>query len=120
MGEPFKTASTRIEVRPTGISKTTGGRTSCLPPNPTRTVACGHAARSAREVMVKVFEELTERDHTFLKRFAALPKHGRKRRYLSRTKEDLYPGRPHLVVNAYELPNSIRVGGATRTRAGRA
>jgi len=31
MGEPFKTASTRIEVRPTGISKTTGGRTSCLP-----------------------------------------------------------------------------------------
>ena len=31
MVEAFKTASTRIEARPTGLSKTTGGRTSCYP-----------------------------------------------------------------------------------------
>jgi hypothetical protein len=30
-------------------------------------------------------------------------KHGRKRRYLARTKEELYPGSPHLAVNAYQL-----------------
>ena len=82
-----------------------------------------HPARSAREVMVKVFDELAERDPTFLERFAALPKHGRKRRYLARNKEDLYPGSPHLVVNAYELrpgwwcdPHASRAGIARRIR----
>jgi predicted type IV restriction endonuclease len=62
-----------------------------------------HPARSAREVMVKVFDEFVQRDPTFLERFAALPKHGRKRRYVARIKEDLYPGSPHLAVNAHEL-----------------
>jgi hypothetical protein len=74
-------------------------------------------------VMVKVFDELAERDPTFLERFAALPKHGRKRRYLARNKEDLYPGSPHLVVNAYELrpgwwcdPHASKAGIARRIR----
>jgi hypothetical protein len=31
MGERFTMASTCIEARPTGISKTTGGQTSCYP-----------------------------------------------------------------------------------------
>jgi hypothetical protein len=31
MGEAFKTASTHILPRPTGLSKTTGGRISCYP-----------------------------------------------------------------------------------------
>ena len=82
-----------------------------------------HAARSAREVMVKVFDELAKRDPTFLERFAALPKHGRKRRYLARTKEELYPDSPHLVVNAYQLrpgwwcdPHASRAGIARRIR----
>jgi hypothetical protein len=82
-----------------------------------------HPARSAREVMVKVFDELAQRDPTFLERFAALPKHGRKRRYLARNKEDLYPGSPHLVVNAYELrpgwwcdPHASKAGIARRIR----
>jgi predicted type IV restriction endonuclease len=82
-----------------------------------------HPARSAREVMVKVFDELAKRDPTFLERFAALPKHGRKRRYLARTKEALYPGSPHLVVNAYQLrpdwwcdPHASRAGIARRIR----
>ena len=47
--------------------------------------------------MVKVFQVLAENDHGFLERFAALEKHGRKRRYLARNKYDLYPGRPDLA-----------------------
>ncbi len=60
-------------------------------------------ARNARDVLIQVFREFAERDPSFLERFAALPKHGRKRRYLARTREDLYPGSPHLVDNAYEV-----------------
>lgn len=56
-----------------------------------------YPARNAREVLAKVFEVLASRDATFLERFAALPKHGRKRRYLARTPEELYPGRPDLA-----------------------
>ncbi|MBI4827799.1 MAG: hypothetical protein HY804_03145 [Nitrospinae bacterium] len=56
-----------------------------------------HSARNAKDVMVQVFELLAKRDTTFLDRFAALPKHGRKRRYLARNSDELYPGRPDLV-----------------------
>lgn len=58
-----------------------------------RFVAC----RNGREVLVAVFEALADRDSTFLERFAARPKHGRTRRYLARTPEELYPGRPDLA-----------------------
>ena len=54
-------------------------------------------ARNARDVLVKVFEELANQDAGFLERFAALPKHGRTRRYLARTPSDLYPERPDLA-----------------------
>lgn len=53
--------------------------------------------------MVGVFEELAKRDPEFPERFAALPKHGRKRRYIARTREELYPGSPHLASNALQL-----------------
>jgi hypothetical protein len=53
--------------------------------------------RNGREVLTKVFEALTFRDPTFPERFAARPKHGRTRRYLARTPEELYPGRPDLA-----------------------
>src|SRR3989339_518452 len=56
-----------------------------------------YPARSAREVLEGVFEALTRRDATILERFAALPRHGRTRRYLARNPNDLYPGRPDLV-----------------------
>jgi predicted type IV restriction endonuclease len=56
-----------------------------------------HAARNARDVLVKVFTELERRDSTFPDRFAALPKHGRTRRYLARTSNELYPDRPDLA-----------------------
>ena len=56
-----------------------------------------YVARSARQVLEGVFEALTKRDVTILERFAALPKHGRTRRYLARNPDDLYPNRPDLV-----------------------
>ncbi len=56
-----------------------------------------HPARNARDVLVKVFEALAKDDPMFLERFASLPKHGRTRRYLARTRDELYPGRPDLA-----------------------
>jgi hypothetical protein len=53
-------------------------------------------ARSAREVMIKLFQLLSREDNGFLDRFASR-KHGKKRRYLTRDKRDLYPGRPDLM-----------------------
>lgn len=53
-------------------------------------------ARSAREVMTKLFQLLSQEDGEFLDRFASR-KHGKKRRYLARDKHDLYPGRPDLA-----------------------
>ncbi|SRR5712691_6921900 len=51
---------------------------------------------SAIDTLMRVFEVLSARNPNFLERYAALPKHGRKRRYLSRNKMELYPGRPDL------------------------
>ena len=55
------------------------------------------SARNAIEVLIAVFEALAKRDASFLDRFAALPKHGRTRRYVARSPEELYPGRPDLA-----------------------
>ena len=46
--------------------------------------------------MTKIFKLLHQDDNTFLKRFASR-KHGKKRRYLSQDKYELYPGRPDLA-----------------------
>jgi hypothetical protein len=56
-----------------------------------------YGARNARDVLVSVFEALTARDQSFPERFAALPRHGRRRRFLARAPEDLYPGRSDLA-----------------------
>lgn len=70
-----------------------------------------HSAVNARDVMVQVFESFTERDSTFIERFAALPKHGRKRRYVAARPEELYPGRPDLAVDAsYQLRSGWWIG----------
>jgi hypothetical protein len=58
-----------------------------------RSVPC----RNGREVLVRVFEALADRDSSFLERFASRPKHGRTRRYLARSPEELYPGRSDLA-----------------------
>jgi hypothetical protein len=52
--------------------------------------------------MIKVLEEFQRRDPSFLDRFAALPKHGRRRRYISRDKMELYPGRADLCEDYSE------------------
>lgn len=56
-----------------------------------------YSARSAREVLEGVFEALAKHDVAILERFASLPKHGRTRRYLAKTPNDLYPNRPDLA-----------------------
>ncbi|MDA8119262.1 MAG: hypothetical protein M0Z85_04260, partial [Gammaproteobacteria bacterium] len=56
-----------------------------------------HPGHNAKDVMLKIFEALSARDATFLEKFAALP-HGRRRRYLARNRDELYPGRPDLCV----------------------
>lgn len=72
-----------------------------------RFVAC----RNGREVLVSVFEDLARRDSTFLERFAARPKHGRTRRYLARTPDELYPGRPDLArEHFFKLESGWYVG----------
>ena len=55
-----------------------------------------YEARSAKEIMVKVFQLLAQEDNGFLDRFAAR-KHGRKRRYLAKDRRELYPDRPDLA-----------------------
>lgn len=54
-----------------------------------------HQSRNHIDVMVSVFEILSENDSTFPERFAAR-KHGRKRRYLAQDKYELYPDDPDL------------------------
>jgi len=55
-----------------------------------------YSARNARDVMIQLFEELARKDSTFLERFAARPKHGKKRRFIARSQVELYPDRPDL------------------------
>jgi len=53
------------------------------------------SANSNRDVLIKVIEELHNRYPGFLERFKSCP-HGRRRRYVADTKEELYPGRTDL------------------------
>ena len=59
--------------------------------------AQSYPARSARDVLISIIRTLAECDSSFLDRFAALPKHGRTRRYLAKSPDELYPGRPDLA-----------------------
>ncbi len=56
------------------------------------------STRSARETLIRFFEAMAHQDPTFLTRFAALPRHGRSRRFLAANKRDLYPGREDLAA----------------------
>ena len=57
-----------------------------------------YEANSAIDVLIKVLEKLSSLDPTFLTRFASR-KHGRNRRYIAKTKDELYPGRKDLASN---------------------
>lgn len=85
-----------------------------LPPAPSRLnyVLFGETrvARNAMQLVIGVFEELAVRDSTFLERFAAVAKHGKKRRYLARRREELYPDRPDLSRYAKQLPGGWWIG----------
>lgn len=56
-----------------------------------------YSARNARDVMINIFKFFAKEDNTFLERFASKPEHSKKRRFLSKNKYDLYPGRPDLA-----------------------
>lgn len=60
-----------------------------------------YTAASALEVMVTIFRLLATADAGFLNRFASR-KHGTKRRYIARNRQELYPGRPDLA-EAYSI-----------------
>ncbi|MCC6900988.1 MAG: hypothetical protein IT377_18565 [Polyangiaceae bacterium] len=51
---------------------------------------------SARDVVATALQLLVKEDPAFLTRFIARP-HGRKRRWVARTAQELYPGRPDLA-----------------------
>ena len=56
-----------------------------------------YAYGNAKEAMLIVLRELASRDSSFLERCAHHPDaQGRKRRYIARTPDDLYPDRPDL------------------------
>jgi hypothetical protein len=70
-----------------------------------------YTSRNARDVMVKLFEELARKDSTFLERFAARPKHGKKRRFIARSQVELYPDRPDLgEAHSHQLSNGWWIG----------
>jgi predicted type IV restriction endonuclease len=69
------------------------------------------ACRNGRDVLIAVFEAFAHQDPSFLERFAARPKHGRTRRYLARTPEELYPGRRDLArEHSFKLKSGWHVG----------
>ncbi len=66
--------------------------------------------KSARKVMITLFELLDKEDGTFLDRFASR-KHGKKRRYLDKSKYNLYPDRPDLAeANSVEVVSGWWLG----------
>lgn len=66
-------------------------------------------ARSGADVLAGVFRALAQRDSGFLDRFADLP-HGRKRRYLAKTREELFPGHPELHGNSRDVGQGYWLG----------
>jgi hypothetical protein len=68
---------------------------------------CGKSFRygNAKEAMIIVLRELAQNDPTFLQRCSQRPDaQGRKRQYIAKTPEELYPDRPDLREYREELP----------------
>ena len=60
---------------------------------------------NAKDAMVIALRELAQEDATFLQRCAQHPDaQGRKRKYIARTPEELYPDRPDLREHREDLP----------------
>ncbi len=58
-----------------------------------------YRARSARGVLIQVFQQLAKQDATFLQRFADRMSGRKGRKYLARSPEDLYPASKHLATD---------------------
>ncbi|HEX8297678.1 MAG TPA: type I restriction endonuclease [Rubricoccaceae bacterium] len=70
-----------------------------------------YPGEKGREVLAGVFKALQERDPSFFDRFISLPSHGRVRRYLSHSPEELYPGHPEIITgNVTEVGPSVFLG----------
>ncbi|MBX3473658.1 MAG: hypothetical protein KF754_04685 [Planctomycetes bacterium] len=64
-----------------------------------------------KDAMVAVLTELANRDPSFLERCSQHPDaRGRKRRYIARSLEELYPGRPDLHEASSKLPGGWYIG----------
>ncbi|MBI5385109.1 MAG: type I restriction enzyme HsdR N-terminal domain-containing protein [Verrucomicrobia bacterium] len=69
-----------------------------------------HNYHNAKDAMVIVFRELAKADPSFLERCSQHPDaQGRKRRYIARTAEELYPERPDLRDCREALPGGWMV-----------
>jgi hypothetical protein len=65
-----------------------------------------HSYQSAKDAMVIILRELANADHSFLQRCSQHPDiQGRKRRYIARTAEELYPDREDLRDFREALPD---------------
>ena len=69
-----------------------------------------YPCRTHRDVLIQVFQTLTERDSSFIEEFAALPQHGRTRRYIALDRSELYPGSPHLAQESRQLSSGYWIG----------
>jgi predicted type IV restriction endonuclease len=70
-----------------------------------------YATRNASDTLVRFFQVLANEDSTFLERFSALARHGRRRRYVARNRLDLYPDRADLAAeHSKEFVPGWRVG----------
>jgi len=59
-----------------------------------------YKTNGARDFCIKGLEEISKYSDNFFARYAALPKHGKKRRFVADNKYDLYPGRKDLAEKA--------------------
>lgn len=81
------------------------------PPHPPQPAGIGYqlrdrwqGARTAKEVLVGVLRALALEDGEFPARLGEIANaRGRKRRYIARRAEDLYPGRPDLAHESVEF-----------------
>lgn len=103
----------RERARPDGSGSLPDALASKQPAASARLLLRGRSydCSTAKEAMVVVLRELANADPSFLERCARDPAaQGRKRRYIARTPEDLYPDREDLRELYAELPGGWLVG----------
>ena len=70
-----------------------------------------YKTNGARDFCINGLREISKYSDNFFARYAAFPKHGKKRRFIADNKYDLYPGRKDLAEKAsYEIKSGWWVG----------